>query len=237
MTFFEPAYPMESCNVTANTPAAEADESVRRPEPGKIAQALADGALESAPCISASNQGRVFRLQLDGYRLAVKTPAGSGLKAIANRIGLKREHDAYRRLAGLEGFAHCFGLFESRWLVLDFVPGTPFSEADPAAEWFEALLANIRAMHRRGVAHGDLKRKSNLLVGASGEPVILDLGASLTRRPGFHPLNRAMFNFLRQTDLNAWIKLKYGGYRSIAPEDRELLRRSRFERLLSRFRS
>ncbi|MFN2334010.1 MAG: hypothetical protein ABR550_06240 [Wenzhouxiangellaceae bacterium] len=237
MTVFEPDDPMESRQVTANAPTVDSKESARRPDPDQIAQALASGALESAPCISASNQGRVFRLQLDGYRLAVKTPAGSGLKAVANRIGLKREHQAYRRLDGLDGFAHCFGLFENRWLVLDFVSGTPFRDADLTTDWFESLLVSIRAMHQRGVAHGDLKRKSNLLVGAAGEPVILDLGASLIRRPGFHPLNRAMFNVLRQTDLNAWIKLKYGGYHSIAPRDRELLRRSLFERLLSRLRT
>ena len=45
-----------------------------------------------------------------------------------------------------------------------------------------------------------------------------------------------LFEFMRQTDLNAWVKLKYGGYSGVSEADRALLRRSWLERVLSRTR-
>jgi len=91
-------------------------------------------------------------------------------------------------------------------------------------------------MHARGVAHGDLKRKANLAIGPDEGPVVLDFGASIVLREGRHPINHRLFEMLRQTDLNAWVKLKYGGYEGVSEADRGLLRRSWLERGLSRLR-
>ena len=188
--------------------------------------------------LAASNQGEVWRHQLDGLDLAIKTPSGRGLAWRLRQATLLREHQAYQRLAGLSGFAPCYGLVDQRFLVLGHVSGTPFRQADidDREQFFDQLLERIQAMHSRGIAHGDLKRKDNLLVSDQGEPIILDLGAATLLRAGFHPVNQRLFRFMRQTDLNAWIKLKYDGYRNISDQDSNLLRRSWLERTLGRLR-
>ena len=186
--------------------------------------------------LARSNQGVIYRIDAGDRQLAVKTATGRGPLLAVNRHALKREHRAYQQLAGLAGVPGCHGLIEARWLVLDLVDGVAFRQARPGPIFFDRLLETIRAMHDRGVAHGDLKRKSNLMVDASGHPVLLDFGAATLRRPGRHPVNHRLFEFMRRTDLNAWVKLKYGGYAGVSDADRALLRRSWVERMLSRIR-
>ncbi|MBS3743119.1 MAG: hypothetical protein KGY48_02080 [Wenzhouxiangellaceae bacterium] len=201
-----------------------------------ITRTVTPEALAEAVVLARSNQGVVYRLDAGGRQLAVKAAAGRGPLRAVNRHALRREYQAYQRLAGLAGMPKCHGLIENRWLVLDFVPGEPFRRARPVPEFFDDLLETIRAMHARGVAHGDLKRKSNLVVDVSGRPVLLDFGAATLHRPGRHPVNHRLFEFMRRTDLNAWVKLKYGGYSGVSEADRALLQRSWLERMLSRVR-
>lgn len=189
--------------------------------------------------LATSNQGVIYPLAVYGHALVAKTlPPVSRLNAV-HRRALQREYLAYRCLQGLQGFARCYGLFERFWLVLERIDGMPFREAglNPRDAFFDRLLKNIQAMHERGVAHGDLKRKANLMVDQHGQPVLLDFGASVIRKPGFAPINHRLFEFMRQTDVNAWVKLKYGGYSNLSSEDAARLQRSWLERGLSRLRS
>ena len=201
-----------------------------------IASIVNQQTLTDALVLARSNQGLVYRLSAGNRQFAVKAAAGRGPLLAANRHTLRREHRAYRRLAGVAGIPQCHGLLEDRWLVLDFIEGEAFRNALPGPEFFARLLETIQAMHARGVAHGDLKRKSNLMVDTQGRPVLLDFGAATILRPGWHPVNRRLFDFMRQTDLNAWVKLKYGGYEGVSNADGALLRRSWLERVLSRSR-
>lgn len=192
--------------------------------------------LDRAPVLAESNQGTVRRIDAGERAFAVKVAKGRGAVGAFNRLALTREHAAYRRLQGVDGIARCHGLIDGRLLVLDFIAARPFREIPPEEINFERFLATIRQMHERGVAHGDLKRKANLLVDETGAPVVLDFGAAVVLKPGFRPFNRRLFEFIRRTDLNAWVKLKYGGYRDVAEIDRPLLRRSAIERWLARLR-
>ena len=184
----------------------------------------------------AAIKAGIYRLHADDRELAVKTAAGRGPLLAVNRHALRREYQAYLRLEGLAGIPVCHGLVEDRFLVLDLIDARPFRDSRIGPEFFDQLLQTIRAMHARGVAHGDLKRKSNLMVDTGGKPVLLDFGAATLLRNGRHPINRRLFEFMRQTDLNAWVKLKYGGYKGVSDADRALLRRSWLERVLSRRR-
>ena len=199
---------------------------------------LRAGGLAGKPPVAHSNQGELYRHRLGENEFIIKTPLGNPLAWRLRRSTLKREFSAYRRLDSVPGFATCHGLVDERWLILDFIEGRPFRDGPPPdpERFFSQLLAVIQAMHERGVAHGDLKRKSNLLVDRHGQPVILDLGTAIVRKPGWRPLNRRLFEFIRQTDLNAWVKLKYGGYREIGAADLAYLKRSRLERILGRMR-
>lgn len=230
---------------------AKSHADADRLDPALIRHALRAGAMESARPLARGNQGWVFGLTINGRRLVVKTPA-AGLASALHRRALAREARAYARLRGVPGFATCHGLFDRRWLVLDELAARPFREAMSddglsdgfsggfsegfSDEFFDGLLQTIRAMHARGVAHGDLKRKSNLLVGDDGRPRIIDLGTAVVRRDRFAPVNHALFRTLAQTDLNAWVKLKYGGYDGVEEADRGLLRPTWPERIARRFR-
>ena len=196
--------------------------------------ALFDGFRPSDwPLVAESNQGRIVRVDGPGWRLAVKTPRGSGLAWRARRFSLRREYRAYRRLEGLAGVPLCLGLYGGCHLALHFIDGVWLKHAsldDPEA-FFDRLRRIITGMHERGVAHGDLKSRKNVMVGADGQPVIIDLGTAVVRREGWHPLNHWLHDYLCQIDRNGWVKLKYGSYDRADELDRSLVRRSRIERL------
>jgi serine/threonine protein kinase len=94
------------------------------------------------------------------------------------------------------------------------------------------LLDIIEGMHSVGVAHGDLKRKDNILLGADGRPYLVDFGTAVCARDGAGFLRRLLFRQLRRMDFNAWIKLKYQGrWSEIEPADLRYHRPTRLEGL------
>lgn len=185
------------------------------------------------PVVAESNQGTIVRVRTGNLDLAVKSPRGHGIAWRARLFSLRREYRAYRRVEGLAGFPRCLGLFRGCHLVMDFVDGTLLKHAVPEdpAGFFDQLRLIIKSMHERGVVHGDLKSRRNVLVACDGRPVIVDLGTAVVYRPGWHPINHWLFNYLRQIDLNGWVKLKYGSYDRVDELDRHLVRRSRIERI------
>jgi predicted Ser/Thr protein kinase len=148
-----------------------------------------------------------------GASVAVKRPKKGAVTGALARAALKREHAAYARLAGIPGVPRLYGFANRDWLVIEFVAGHSLREAQheigDRERFFGRLLATIRAMHAAGVAHGDLKRKDNVIVTDDGRPFLIDFGIARIR--GRSAIDDSLFAFTRQLDLNAWIKLKYGG--------------------------
>ena len=205
------------------------DEWIRQPA---FAQWIEDSLARRENILAVSNQGTLLRCRRDGLDLVVKAAMGRGpVRALRQRT-LLREYQAYRRLAGVAGVPRCHGLVAGRYLVLDFIDGTPYRDAVWAdrERWFDELLALLRAIHERGVCHGDLKSKSNLLVTADQKPCVLDFGTAFVHQPGFHPVNNRLFEHGRRMDINAYVKHKYHGrYEDAAGADLELLDYSRIE--------
>lgn len=211
--------------------------------PGALATELVrwgDARLEAGEDILAtSNQGTVLHYRDGEHDLVLKTAMGRGSVRRARQHTLDREYSAYRRIDGVPGVPRCYGLLDGRYLVLDFIRGTPYREAViPDREaWFAQLLETLQACHARGVAHGDLKNKSNLMNTEAGTPCVIDFGLTAVRRDGFRPFNHFLFRFFRQLDLNAWVKHKYQGrFENVTEEDRALYRDSAIERLARRYR-
>lgn len=186
--------------------------------------------------LSSGYQGRVLFYEQDGIRLAIKIPSYSGIFRWITIRMLRHEARAYEYLAGLEGVPRSYGIIGRRYLVLEYIQGENLREATltDSADFYGRLLGLIRRMHARGVAHADLKRRDNIMVGADNRPWLLDFGVACVRRRGTHPLNHWLFNLARQFDLNAWVKHKYHRrLEQASASDRRYLRRTWIERVAS----
>lgn len=209
-----------------------------------LAQFLAKLDFEAGVLVTdeTHHQGEVRRFDPNDPTLPehiiIKRPQGTGLRRRLSQQTLRREAKAYQRLAGVAGIPRCFGFYQDEYLVLEYIDGQPIqTHAQINQSSWHNLLQTIQAMHAHGVAHGDLKKKDNLLITADGEIYVIDLGTALVKRTGWHPINHRIFRFLAQTDLNAWVKHKYKGYDGVAVEDQTYLQRSWLERMLTQWRS
>jgi len=62
------------------------------------------------------------------------------------------------------------------------------------------LFGIIATIHERGVAHGDLKRKDNILVTPDWYPYLIDFGVSTVRKTGFHlTMAKCWYNRIRSS--------------------------------------
>jgi predicted Ser/Thr protein kinase len=183
-----------------------------------VAAIMSGSALPSEPParsrpLAQGYQGAVYLVDAPGGAVIVKTASGRGVLRSARRAMLRREHAVYQRLRGVTGVPACKGLDRSGDLLLEFIEGASLREArlaPPERErFFQRLLEVIQAVHCAGVAHGDLKRKDNILVGPGNQPYLIDFGTAVACPPGSGLLRRALFRQLRRMDLNAWVKLKY----------------------------
>jgi serine/threonine protein kinase len=157
-------------------------------------------------------------------RLVVKSAHAHGLRGSVAKASIRREQRAYERLGGIPGIAKSYGLLDEESLVLEHIEGPSLREYETELQdrerFFADLLEIIDAMHAAGVAHGDLKRKDNTLVGPDRRPYVVDFGIACIRRNQDGIVNRWCFEWMRQMDYNAWIKLKYGRKPTgLSPED------------------
>ena len=174
-------------------------------------------------------------------KLVVKRAHGGWLFGRAARGAIAREGAVYERLSGIPGVPKSYGLLDDNCLILEHISGSSLREHEmrlrdrPA--FFDAFLATLEAMHAAGVAHGDLKRKDNTIVGPNERPYIIDFGIACIRRPDGGPLNRLWFEWMRQMDYNAWIKLKYGRRPTdLSPADRDRYKPLWLEQIARRIR-
>ena len=189
---------------------------------------------ERASGVVHGYQGELLVVERGGRHFLVKAVKGRGFWRWLNARMLGKEFRIYQRLQGLEGVPVCFGLIEKRFLLLELVNATSLKETPISSDdaYFDRLFDLIGAMHDRGVAHGDLKKKNNVLITGDGKPVLVDFGMSVGRGPWYRVFNNLLFDLARQIDINAFLKVKYGGYANIGASERHLYRRTVFERVL-----
>jgi len=217
-------------------------ESTKKPIPGLPAnlERWVESSLASELNILAtSNQGIVLLFEGDGLKLVIKSAMGRGPVRKARQATLEREYAAYQRLDGVEGVPACYGLLAKRYLVMEFIEGTAYRHAtwQDRDQWFAELLSIIQAFHARGVSHGDLKSKTNMIVGSDQKPYVIDFGTTFLFQEGFHPLNNRLFEYSKRLDINAWVKHKYHGrYKNASEEDRQLLNYSKLEWVVRKLR-
>lgn len=138
---------------------------------------------------SGWRRAEVLLLRDDGGTVVVKDFA-SRRGWVRRHFGawvVRRELRAYRRLAGVEGIPRLLGEVDAQAFVLEHRPGEMLTRAlrgRVGPEFVARLRQIVVTMHERGVVHGDLRHRSNVLVDEDGRPVVLDLATSVCFRPG-----------------------------------------------------
>jgi predicted Ser/Thr protein kinase len=164
-------------------------------------------------------QAEVHRLSIPAGEIVVKSTRPKTMLRWLARYAIRREYRIYQCLVGIAGIPSAHGLIAGDQLVLDYVEGAYFRteefELTDRETFFARLLETILAMHAAGVAHGDLKRKANIVIATGEIPYILDFGIARVR--GTSAVSNYVFNVVRQIDLNSWIKLKYGRWPAELP--------------------
>ncbi|MDC0185858.1 AarF/UbiB family protein [Gammaproteobacteria bacterium] len=169
-------------------------------------------------------QGVLYKLNVDGVQLVIKKAnKQSFILGRLNQNSLHHEYKIYKQLKDLEGIPKCYGLTEKGDLILEYIDGQTYRESqyelEGKDEFFNQLLILIQKMHNLGVSHGDLKRKDNIFVDENKKPYLIDFGTAISSKTN-NIVKRMFFQFLKKTDLNAWIKHKYRrNYENISQED------------------
>lgn len=186
-----------------------------------------------------------IRLISEGDRRAIVKDYSTNkviFRNVAGRFLIWREAKAYRRLKDLQGVPTLYRIIDGLALLLEEVPGndleTLAGEKKLDDAFFHALKDLVDRCHRRGLAHCDLKRAPNTILGDDGRPYIVDWSASISASEfRFFPLRRIYERFL-QDDYMAIVKLRLSYLpESVSAEEKKAYqRRSRAEQAVRQLR-
>ena len=184
------------------------------------------------------HQGIAFKVLVDGQSFLIKRTNKIGV--FTRRVSehfIQHEYKIYQRLEGIAGIPKCYGLSDDGSLILEYIDGDSYREKEYTLEnrdqFFVDLLALILSIHEVGVSHGDLKRKDNILIGEKNQPYLIDFGAAMSLNSKNQFIKRWLYNFSKQTDLNAWIKHKYfRQYDEITKDDLAYYSSSKLDKLI-----
>ena len=130
------------------------------------------------------------------------------LRATLGRGLVARELRAYRALAGHPNVPRLLGRAGPYGLAIEYRPGRRLSRqraAELPADFLAQLARAVGEIHARGVVHLDLRHRSNVLVGADGEPILIDFASAVCLRPE-RGLERVLLRALAWLDERALAK-------------------------------
>ncbi|MEA2039994.1 MAG: hypothetical protein U9N82_09220 [Thermodesulfobacteriota bacterium] len=190
--------------------------------------------------MASSTRPMIWIVEENGVRAVVKD-FNRNKFIFRNSIGrflLWREAKAYRRLKNIRGTPALFKIVDGMAIVLEKIPGRNLENLEHGTglpdNFFADLKDLVDSFHKRGLAHCDLKRAPNFILGHDGLPYIIDWGASISESEfKFFPLNRIYQRFVMD-DYMAIIKLKMRhAPEEVTPEERARYnRRSKAEILV-----
>jgi len=108
------------------------------------------------------------------------------LRVTLGRWLIARELRAYRALAGHPNVPRLLGRIDAYAFAVEHRPGRRLSRqraAELAPDFLAQLETAVRRLHERGVVHLDLRHRSNVLVDASGAPVLIDFASAICLAP------------------------------------------------------
>lgn len=166
-------------------------------------------------------------VKVDGRLLVVKDYANGAnpTKRLLGRYLVDREVAAYGRLRGLRGVPDCYGYLDPYALVIEYYEAKPASDVDPARlteDFFARLRELVTQIHRRGVAHGDMRKLPNILIDRDNHPVLVDFTAAFII--GSSPMAALILPYILENDLRGICKLKaiYAPH-LLSPAEREFM--------------
>jgi RIO-like serine/threonine protein kinase len=187
---------------------------------------------------SSNTRPVIWIIEEKGLRVVVKDFTNTRFlyRNIIGRFLIWRERRAYKKLQGLKSVPTCYGVIDGLALALEEIPGRPLKKHNKDMKlpetFFDDLKNIVDSFHIRGLAHCDLKKGDNVLVGHDGRPYIVDWSASISQKEfRFFPLNRIYLRFVLD-DYFAIIKLKmrYVPETLTLEEKRQYAQRSHMER-------
>ena len=162
----------------------------------------------------SSTRPTLWVVEENGLRAVVKDYSTNRF-LYRNTIGrflVWRESKAYRKLKGLKGIPVFYRVIDGLALVMEEVSGRSMEGLERkrklTEDFFKELQRLVERVHRRGLAHCDLKRAPNILLGHDGNPYIVDWSASISESEfRLFPLKLIYRRFLLD-DYNGIIKVQ-----------------------------
>ena len=159
-----------------------------------------------------ASKATVDLYEIEGRMIVVKDLSSRPwpIRALLGPWQLDREARAYRLLDGVSGVPGFLGRVDRQAIALEYIEGRNLGTIKPgevAASFFDSLDLIIKAVHQRGVAHGDLHRH-DVLTGPDGEPYLIDFSTAVTTTPGSGRLRRILFEQIRRADLRSAEKMR-----------------------------
>jgi predicted Ser/Thr protein kinase len=204
------------------------------PSPGVVTRAV----LARAPSLyivkGAWNKADLLRVTLAGHDYAVKDYAAKPWPVRwSGALQLRREASAYGRLEGVAGVPRYFGRIDRHAIVMEFVAGIRLPKFHRRHGGVPRVAERVRALvdsiHARGVIHGDLRSRDNILVTPAGHLFLIDFSSAHVFDAATWS-GRVLFPRLRRAEQRALLKWKV----ALAPQElteAELAAHRRFKRL------
>jgi len=179
-----------------------------------------------------------------GKRAVVKDFSVNGFiyRNVAGRFLVWREKKAYEKLKGIKGVPVFYGSINGLALIMEEIPGKSIKAVHRSTgipeQFFLDLHDLLDTIHARGIAHCDLKRAPNIILGHDGKPCLVDWSASIFKSEfRFFPLSLIFKRFVKD-DMNAIIKLKLKySPEAVSQEEKErYMSRGFFERIIRNIR-
>ena len=160
------------------------------------------------------------------------------IRLLATRRFLRREARALAALGELEGVPRLAGPVGPDAMLIERLEADRLPHrrvAIPSEELFRRLDALVGEVHRRGWAHGDLRRK-NILMDADERPYLIDFATAWRAGPRDGALRRWLLKRWIQVDRVTLARIKQAYLPdSLTPEERNLLARQPRHLLVGRW--
>lgn len=204
------------------------------PEVASLTRALLPSVFSGYVKKGAWNKADILLVTLADGTFAVKDYAAKNtLVRWSGALQLAREVRAYERLRGVAGVPRFHGRLDRDAIIIEYVGGIRLPKfharhggVPRVAERIRELLDRI---HERGIIHGDLRSRDNILVTPGGDLYLIDFSSAAVFTPGTWS-HRVLFPRFVRAERRALLKWKV----ALAPgelTDEELASHRRFKRL------